>query len=230
VLYPLIDPIYDSSGNIPAGVFENIKPYEIDTTTLTLTSITQILYFENGLLKSYIPWVSPSIIKAVTETNILLGYSDYFSSCYNYNFNYQPKEKNEILYLGETRQKLCYDSVGNDYHPIKELYGRNLIKTLLLNFWTSKLDIYPSDSELKLKKEDINDYYDSLGNLVKSKYLEKYSSLEDFKEIQLVQDWYYNYTENIVFNKIKALYLCAKKNTAKGEDKEASPILKIVFR
>ncbi|MEP7236405.1 MAG: hypothetical protein ABI685_01010 [Ferruginibacter sp.] len=233
------DPIYDSNGNLPD--MSKIKPYEIDTTILTSTAITQILYIENGVLKSYVPWISPSIVKETTaQTNIFIGYSEYFSSCYNYNFNYQPNKINEILYMGETNRKLKSDSMGYGYSPIKELYRKNLLEALLPNFWTNKFDIFTVDTKIKLNPKEISDSaifelnkvpengnYDSISLY---KFPENYFNLEDIKEFELVQDWYYDSHENIVFNKIKELYLWAKKWTINGEDKKSSPILKIVFK
>jgi len=121
VLYPLHHnmPSYDSLGN---AIYPEVKmkPFEIDTTNFASITSTQILYIENGILKSYVPWVTPSMVKIKTQANIFLGYSEYFSSCYNYDFNYQPGEKNEIVYLGETNRKLILNSIGYDYNPIKK--------------------------------------------------------------------------------------------------------------
>jgi hypothetical protein len=246
VLYPQPHysmPIYDSSGNIIL-ILPDFAPYEIDTTALRSLYATQILYIENGVLKSYVPWVSPLIVKVTTvQTKILVGYSDYFSTCYNYQSDYLP-EKNEILYLGEANRKLSLDTIEHDYYPIKELYRKNILETLLPNGLTEDLYVSTFDSDTKIEAESINDsilsrintvlenvnYQDSFGNFIPTQYPFPFFEFNDFTEIQLVQGWYYNFTENIVFNKIKELYLCAKKWTKKGEDKEASPILKIVFK
>lgn len=244
MLYPICTmPIYDSNGNVRK--LEVLKPYEIDTLLLTPTGLTQILYIENGILKSYVPWVSPDIVKVTTNyTKEFIGYMEYFSTCYNYKYDYIPKEKLNDILLTTTKRNFNLDSMSTD-NRLKELYGRNLLKTLSPFIQNNNLEIFTADSLIKLNPTDIDntifskintltvkeDYYDTLeSRYIRYGYPKKHFDLEDFKEIQLVQDWYYNSVENIVFNKIRMLYLCAKKWTSEGEDKEASPILKIIFK
>ncbi len=225
ILEPMMGlPIYDSDGNYPD--FSKIEPYKIDTTSSTFTSITQILYFEDGVLKSYIPWVSPSIIELVTaQTRQFVGYNEYLSTCYNHRHNYLPKENGHDIYLGESTTNFDMDS-AIARSRLKELYGRNLLETLIPHIQDNKMDIRSFDTNIKLNPDELINYYDSLGNFVVSKYLGIQTSLEDFTKMQLVQKWYYNYNENIVFNIIKEMYLCGYKN----ENDALSPILKIVFK
>ena len=70
--------------------------------------------------------------------------------------------------------------------------------------------------------------YDSLGNET-GKFVKQPVDPKIFTTAELLQDWYYDHTTNIVYNKIKTLTLYTKKwNESKGVA-EPSPILKIVF-
>lgn len=120
---------------------------------------------------------------------------------------------------------------------IKQLYNRNLIETLWPYILLGKADAFSIETNTKLKKEEINQYllrktripvptYDSTGTVSGFILPQLDFSPEEFTEIELIQDWYYNYRDNIVFNKIKELLLYVKSPSV---NEESIPILKIVF-
>ncbi len=233
VLYPFNSfPILDSNGNTIPIKWEDQRR-KIDTVSFTMIDITQVLYIENGKLKSYVPWVSP-MIPIVTSFGVTLGDGGYFSTCFNFKYNYEPSQKTRTLFLSQTRQKIRLDTTGSG-NRLKELYGRNLIETLWPYILENKFEVLSTETNTKLKIEEINPnqlkipvaFFDSLGI---STYWTQYIDLNPawFTEIQLVQDWYYNYTENIVFNKIRELYLYIK-DPSKEEGGVSLPVLKIVF-
>lgn len=237
VLYPVNEiPIFDSNGN---KMETKSAPFKIDTGKSYLTSVTQILYTENGELKSYIPWVGPSMLSLVTSSGINLGMADYFSTCFNYKYNYQPGKQNKIILLQQTKRKIRFDSVNIDY-KLKELYGRNLIETLWPQILKNKYSLFAADSNKKILAAALNSnliyttkimvpVYDENGSQTAIVAKAEPLSLNEFTAADLVQDWQYDFTNNILCNTIRSLTLYAKKRTADGIAQEASPILKIVF-
>ena len=228
-------PSFDSAGNM-VGV-QSVMP-EIDTA-FALTDATQILYIANGQLKTYTPWVA-TMIPVVTSTGVYLGNGDYFSTCFNFNYAYQADKKNKILFLSQSKRKIRLDSFDVK-NKLKELYGRNLIQTLWPYILKDKFEIFDYTKNKKIKAKELDaelingpkaavPIYDSLGNITGSKIIQEALSVDVFTSIELIQDWYYDQTKNIVFNTVRELYLYAKKWTTDGEAKEATPILKIVFK
>lgn len=232
-------PEYDSSGNPVMPDLKNELPRNsINPDSLLLTDITQILFIEDGILKSYIPFISP-MNSIRTSTGIYLGQGSFLSTCFNFKYRYRPGKKNSPLFLLETSRKINLDS-NAVISTIKELYNRNLIETLWPYISEGKIDALSVDTNTKLKKEEINGYllsktripapaYDSSGTVSGFILPQLDFNAEEFTGMELVQDWYYNHTDNIVFNKIKALYLYAKKPVAGEEEQESIPVLKIVF-
>jgi hypothetical protein len=231
-------PLIDSAGNIIANTIKE-NPQFVDTTPLTITDITQILYIENKTLKSYVPWVSPAILPITTSSGIYLGTAEYFSSCFNFTYNYQSAKQNKISFLSGTKRKI-YPDTADVENKVKELYGRNIIETLWPYILQGNIKAYSFDKNKELKPKHITDnliniakpavpVYDPNGNT--SAYFVPSESLSPkiFTAIELSQDWYYDHTKNIVFNRIREALLYAKKWTSDVQDKEASPILKIVF-
>jgi hypothetical protein len=232
-------PMIDSAGNIIHTTFEE-KTQIVDTSSLTITDINQILYIENKTLKSYVPYVSPAILPITTSSGTFLGTAEYFSSCFNYKYNYQAAAQNKTQFLSSTKTKIKLDTIEAE-NKLKELYGRNMIETLWPYILNGDIKAFSFDKNKRLSPAQINNdtlvntaklvvpVYDADGNI--SSHMAKNEPLSPkvFTVIELVQDWYYDYTKNIVFNKIKEAYLYAKKWTADGQDKEDSPILKIVF-
>jgi hypothetical protein len=228
--------VYDSDGNaIPSKT--KIEQYDLDTSALTLSAITQIIYIENGKLKTYVPWVSPTVIPVVTSSGISLGYGNYFSSCFNYQYNYQPAKQNKISFLSQTKKIIRLDTSAGPAR-LKELYGRNLAETLWPYVLANKFTLYKAADDRKIKVSELNSslvdnkipvpVYDANGNVSSVVYTEPFNP-NSFTRMELVQDWYYDHTKNIVFNKINAAYLYAKKRMPEEQPKEGTPILKIVF-
>ncbi|MBL0182777.1 MAG: hypothetical protein IPP96_10985 [Chitinophagaceae bacterium] len=229
-------PEYDSSGNpIIPDLRNEIIRNRINPDSLLLTDITQILFIEDGVFKSYVPLISPmNSIK--TSMGIYLGQGSFLSTCFNFKYNYRPRKKSNSLFLAETTRKINLDSAGV-ISTIKQLYNRNLIETLWPYILLGKADAFSIETNTKLKKEEINQYllrktripvptYDSTGTVSGFILPQLDFSPEEFTEIELIQDWYYNYRDNIVFNKIKELLLYVKSPSV---NEESIPILKIVF-
>ncbi|MGC4104657.1 hypothetical protein [Ferruginibacter sp.] len=229
--------LFDSVGNAIATT-ETVKPYTIDFSAFPITDVTQIIFIENGQLKTYVPWVSPKVIPLVTGSGIYLGIGNYFSSCFNFKYNFQPAAQDKIALLSHTRKTISLDSIPAD-DQLKELYGRNLLSSLWPYIMKDKFAVYLVKNNKKIKAVDLNtdivdelkiavQVYDSVGNST-TKIFNEPLSPKQFAAVQLEQDWYYDHTKNIVFSKIKAGYLYLKSPDAIEDGKNTAPVLKIVF-
>jgi len=231
--------LYDSEGN-NIGSRTVAQQTIFDTSAKSVTEIVQIFYIENGKPASYIPWVSPVILPVTTSSGVFLGNTTPFSSCFNFTYNSFASEKDKITLLSQTNHKLYLDTVAAE-RKLKELYGRNMVETLWPYIMANKYSLYLTDSDKKIKAADINaelskifneavpiPVYDENGNATIKTYIAPFSP-KRFTGIELIQDWYYDYTKNIVFNKIKAAYLYAKKWDSNNLTIAAVPVLKIVF-
>jgi hypothetical protein len=239
LLYPAcILPIYDSSG-LTIGNKEKMEPYKIDTFAYTLTDITQILYIENGELKSYIPWISPRIIPVSTSMGVLLGNSDYFSSCFNFTYNLKSDKQNKKIFLSQTKRRIRLDTIESG-NRLKELYGRNLIAALWPYVLNGKLPIFSIGKNKRLDSDKLDSFilskdaahrflYDTAGIKIGEEYYNEAPLQFYIKEVELIQNWYYDYNENLVFCKIPELVIFSNHWMDGHETKESSPILKIVF-
>jgi len=230
-------PEYDSNGNLIRTLTVSAK--HIDTAAFTLTQLIQVLYLEKGQLHSYVPWVSP-MIPVYTSTGILLGNGNYFSSCFNYNYNYRPAKENKNTWLMKTSRKLRVDSL-DDRSKLKELYGRNLVLSLWPYIINGKIGIREYATKRKLSPKDINTdlvnlekivvpVYDLNGNVTGEQYVINDLYPSDFTLVELVQDWFYDQAKNIVYSTINEVILFARKRGPRGDDGEASPILRLVFK
>jgi hypothetical protein len=231
--------LYDSDGNIIA--FKTATQHAVfDTSAKSVTEVIQIFYIENGKLASFVPWVSPGILPVTTSTGIFLGNTTYFSACFNFLYKSTPSNKDKIIFLSQSNHKLYLDTAVTE-KKLKELYGRNIIETLWPYILADKFALYLTDNNKKIKAADIDmelskkineavpiSVYDENGNATIKSYRTPFSP-KRITSIEIIQDWYYDHTKNIVFNKIKAAYLYAKKWGDNGLNNPAIPILKIVF-
>ena len=233
VLYPMhrFGSMYDSNGNLISPV-PPIKPYKIDTSGSNITNVTQVFYIENGQLKSYVTWVSPCIVEIRTGMDSLLGLSEYFSSCHNLKFDYAPGEEDQVIFLVQSKNRFRLDSILQR-DKLKQLYGRGLVETLWPYITDNKLELYSDISKTKINPWYTEDTISTVINLLRGSgidgnlMMEKYGA---FPEIQIVQDWYYNYTDNIVFNKVREIYIYIGKWAGTEKYNSSFPILKIVFK
>jgi len=236
--YPLCAlPMYDSMGN---AIGEQNKfdepPSRIDSLSRTLIYITQILFVEGGYLKSYIPWVSPAF-SICTSGHYFIMFGDYFSTCLNFRYNLISPP--QLLYLGETKRNLKLDSIQKS-DKLKELYGKNLLETIWPYVLKGKFDIYSVETgkkinpkkidDLILSNDSINRYvYDSFGNVKSEKYCDANPILFSITAVEVFQNWYYDNKNNLVFCKIPSMFLNVRRWKNGVQEKEATPVLKIVF-
>jgi hypothetical protein len=234
-------PMFDSLGNLIKQTPEQKKsiPFNLfDNGSYNVVDMCQLFYIEHGILKSYVPFVSPKI-SITTSNGIFLGYSNYFSTCFNYSHHYKPRSGNKVIFLSQTKKMILQDSMYWS-GKLKELYGRDLIRTLWPYLLNKKLNIANVETNKKLAIEDIikdvalndparNPSYDSmlLMNII-NPYTENLT-LSHITSLEVVQDWFYDQTKNIVFNKVRELHVNMRPWKTGDEDKAPAAVFKILF-
>ncbi|MFM6926567.1 MAG: hypothetical protein ACKOU7_13755, partial [Ferruginibacter sp.] len=88
------DLMMDSAGN---EVLVKRAIPEKNRSNFRVTEVTQILYIENGKLKSYIPFVTPTLPVFMSSGNYI-GERFYFTSCFNYRYNDKPGNTNKLIF------------------------------------------------------------------------------------------------------------------------------------
>ncbi|MBK8496675.1 MAG: hypothetical protein IPL50_18035 [Chitinophagaceae bacterium] len=210
----------------------------IDTARFLITEITQILYVEKGILKSYIPFVTPAL-PVYLSSGKYLGESFYFNTAYNYKYNRKFRKKNKLIFLGQTKSMLKNDQAQSK-DQLKTMYGKNLLETLWPYVLEDKIEVFSVESNSKLKPGDLNinlayvepqvsPIYDSVGNIVKYQVSAPEDGTARFTEVQLVQDWYYDHKRNRIYALNKEMIVYTRKPASWG-DKEPAPVFKLVFK
>jgi hypothetical protein len=238
MFYPCcIDYMYDSLGRVLGDTVQKPRR-KIDDRTYDLLWATQILYIENGQLKSYIPWVAPTFSAIVAEQ--FLGVDTYFGTCLNFKYNFKPASNDNIIFLGETKRMVLYDSVFKT-ETLKQTYGRNLLQSIWAYVAAGKINVYNSATNKKVLPQDLDYFslssqpysvalYDSFGNEIGTKYKNPNPIPYYITEVEIVQQWYYNYTKNIVTCKIPGMFLYAGRDDNNNPVKADKPVLKILFK
>ena len=229
------DLVMDSAGNV-TSVKKVIS--EEDNPDFRLTEITQILYAEKGKLKSYIPFVTPTV-PVHTSTGMYIGERFYFTTCFNYKYNCKPRKIKKTVFLAQTKRMIPLNPVQSS-DKLKEMYGNDLLETLWSYALDKKIDVISLETNTRLSGTQLNNarlknefilapIWDSVNTINKYEAVRSGSKME-FTGIQLIQDWYYDAQKNKVSNTIIEAWLYAKKWKDDIEAKEASPVLKLVFK
>lgn len=222
----MVDTIPSNDDLYPAKagyLTENRYAPSLDTSKSLLTDITQVLYVENGQLKSYIPWIAP-MYPIFTSTGVYLGEADYFSTCFNYQRNLQAGKKATLIFLGSSETKISPDSI-NPQFKLKELYGRNLLATLWPYLQKGNYPLTDLVKKSPLKPSQLNSHlfndeavmvpkYDSLGYVIGEEEIVDPISAASFSHATIRYEWYYDKRLNIVFSRIKEMQLLGLKYKA----------------
>lgn len=229
-----VDYMMDSMGN-EVSIKKPIP--KKDTSNFKITEVTQILYIENGTLKSYIPFIT-LMLPVYMSTGNYIGESFYFTTSFNYKYNNKPRKKNKLIFLGQTKKMLKLNPVQNT-NQLKEMYGRNLLQTIWPSVLNNKINAFSLDNR-KLKPEELDitlaysepvlaPIYDSVGTVISYLVTSNPIDIRRFTDVQLVQDWYYDYRNNKVYSYIKEMVLILSKFDKK-EEKDPVPVLRLVFK
>ncbi len=228
-------PMFDSLGQeIPSHI-----QVPTDPGPSGIVSLHQILYVENGQIKSYISRVSP--LKNInTSSGNFLGRTEYFSTALNTNPTSNKSKKDKIIFLKTTTTAIAIDSIDKN-NRLKETFGHNLIETIWPYIVSNKISLFTAASNqpttiLKINNNNqlnletvVVPVYDSLGNLFGTKLISEEITANSFDKIALIQQWYYNDTKNIVYCIIPEAYLFLKTTRKEIPAEDLKPALKITF-
>ena len=235
ILYQPDDYVMDAEGNT---ILKKNPLQKIDSATFKITETTQILYIEDGTLKSYIPFVTPTL-PVFMSTGTYIGERFYFTSCYNYKYKYKSRKKNKLIFLQQTSKRIKLGTADTN-NELKTLYGKNMLETLWPSVMENRFAVFTIDSNKQIDPKDIESrlgfmqplilpLYDSTGTIYEFKVLGTAFNTNQFTQALLLQYWYYDETKNIVFNKIKEMILYISKRNNNGLE-EPVPVIKLVFK
>jgi hypothetical protein len=227
-------PIIDSTGM----TIGNKNLNNIDSSTYNLSAIEQILYIKDGKLISYIPWASPEI-SVYTTSNVYIGNIPYFTTCFNFTYDFIPSPKDDIKPLGQTKKRINSDSIKKD-DKLKELYGKNLLETLWPYYLKKKISLYSIKSGKQIPPDNFMDFIIADDSIqVPSIEDEPWSvgvrkptiELNDifFKDVEITENWFYDATQNIIFCKIPELSIYQRKWVNGNSTDVTIPYLKLRF-
>jgi hypothetical protein len=226
---PRVDTAMDETGN-PIVVQRPVPA--IDTAGFKLTEVTQILYIEKGILKSYIPFVTPAL-PVYMSTGRYIGERLYFNTCYNYRYSGKARKKSKLIFLSQTKKIIKFDGTQIN-NELKTMYGNDLIKSLWPYVMQNKIPAYAVDKEERLKPEDLNmglvktwpiilPVYNPNGAVVKYEVVPVEVDPGKYSSVMLIQDWYYDNKRNKLYTSIKEMILYIKK-----DDKEPVPFVRLI--
>ncbi len=216
---------------------EQLKPTNRVDSNSALLNVEEILYVTNGKLHSYIPWISPKI-SVYTSRNHFIGTAEYFSSCINTKYNFAPSKRDKLIFINSTKKKIVPDGVPQ-LDMLKQLYGINILEAIWDDILNEKNEIRDLINDKIISLKDLNPFfytnsiiiplYDSLGMITGTRSYQKPISPSLFPKIEILQDWYYDKTKNIVVNVITAITLFVSNNNLPANN-ELVPAIKIIFK
>ncbi len=232
-----LNPVYDSNGNVIRYSYFQKKPVSDNPSIHNITEVNQVLFIENGELKSYVPWVTPTL-PLFMSSGKYLGETYYFNTAYNFKYNYKPKKRNHLIFLSQTNKSINLNDRDNE---LKSLYGRNLIETFWPYILQNKFEVRSANDNKIIDPASLTNnslvtptlvpLYDtnSPGKVYDYKIVPAAFNLKVVSELVVVQDWYYDETKNIVFNRVKELIIYMDK-ADKNDNKTRSPFIKILLK
>jgi|ERR1035437_888870 hypothetical protein len=227
--------------SFPPGItpsdFNLQKPTNRVDSNSALINIEEILYVANGKLHSYIPWISPKI-SVYTSRDQFIGTAEYFSSCLNTKYKFSPSKKDKLIFINSTKKKILIDSIPH-IEMLKQLYGINILEAIWDDIMSDKNEIIDISSGQKTSVKNLQRYnfansitipvYDSLGNIIASNNYNLPATPSLFQQIEITQDWFYDYTKNIVTNNITDITLFVRSKSFLDEG-VLKPFIKITFK
>lgn len=232
-------PLFDSLGNLIPTEIKPEKYYfqKYLSDTFDVVHINEIFYVVKGKLSSYVPYVSPTH-PVITSAGIYLGANEYFTTALNFKYNYKGNRNDKVISLGQSVKSIVFDSVPKT-DMLKQLYGNNLLEAIWHDLFTGRRFYYVLKNKEIAKSElttELTNYemvnvpvYDSIGLITAYTLKPSLLNPSHFIKMEIVQDWYYNETQNIVTNKIKELILIGKYQADSNSMPEIRPILRIVY-
>lgn len=216
---------------------QKMQPRSVDTSKQSVTNVNQVLYVENGRLLSFIPWVTASVIEVKSRSGMVLGHSDYFSTCFSYSPSVKKINRSKMHFLATTNREIKLNATA-DKDKLKETNGRNLVETLWPYIEKDRFKIYAYEPVRNIRASEIgylkNYTQTPAGSYDSSKNAASINAFSGtgfnpaiFKMAVIEQDWYYDEPANAVFNLVRSLSLYVEPGD--GNEKKTAPVIKIVF-
>ena len=217
-----------------AGNYDNSKKptNRVDSNSSSGINVTEILYVENGKLYSYIPWVSPRI-SVYTSGDRFIGTTEYFSSGINTKYNFKSPKRDKLIFITSTKRKMLIDSIPR-VNMLKQLYGINMLDATWKGVVNGHNEIINLSTEQKTSFDNLKFYdftgtvdvpiYDSMGKITGTKTEGIPVNATQLDQIEITQNWFYNYTKNRVVNTIPDITLFIRNYYG-----ERIPFIKIIF-
>jgi len=192
------------------------KSYEVADSENTV-EFQEIFYYKSHRLYSHIVSAAPAVKVFTQETHQYVGNDITFYSSLNYYPGNKAEKKDEIIYLGDTRRVLNFDSI-EQRSSLKKNYGMTL--TLLLwhdlslgfneavNLKDGKS--VPSDEIMTTSPFDSIEYFADDTFPSPMRKMAAPPVFESFTDMELQQSWYYNKTKDVFFDKINKLYIYSR--------------------
>lgn len=237
--------LVDENGNLSGTTIEAENPLfsttYFDSLVNDLVEIPQILYVQSGLLKSYVPWVSPKYAVS-TSWGQRLGIANAFSTAFNSSPKICARHRKNAVSLGISSRMVTTDSTSQ-LPMIKQLYAQSLLQALWPSLNTKHYQVIRLDSLSVVPFEKINrsllddaslniPLYDADGNISNKTVTVAAEALNAaaFTNVALVQEWFYQAKQNKLFSRIQHLLLYAYKIKNGQAAPQAVPVLKIMLK
>ena len=215
------------------GSDANSKPTNrVDSNSSKLINVEQIFYVANGKLYSYVPWVSPRI-SVYTSRDWFIGTTEYFSSGINPKYNFKSSKRDKLIFITSTKRKILIDSLPRR-DMLKQLYGINMLDAIWKGVVNGQNEIINLSTGQKTSFYNLKFYdftgtvdvpvYDSMGNITGHKTEGVPVKAAQLDQVEITQNWFYNYTKNMVVNSIPDITLFIRNYYG-----ERIPFIKIIF-
>ncbi|HRD58364.1 MAG TPA: hypothetical protein PK504_09960 [Ferruginibacter sp.] len=217
-----------SSNPNPQILFSN-KYFSLEASNLV--EAYQVIYVENGKIKSVVNAISPKHT-VVTPNGRVLGLANTFTTGINYNRNLKNAFVKHSIHIATTHLNIFPRAERSLIQ--KMVYNKDLLTTIW-PYLGKSYKIFRLDSLQFISRDELLNaqfhpslsvnvpVYDVNGNLTHSKIVRAEISPEFFSNVSLEQEWRYNQKANILFNKIVSLTL-----SFRDRDGKEAKVLKLI--
>jgi len=209
--------------------------------TNNLVDIQQVIFVEDGRLRSHIAWVSPMYF-VVTSMGMELGISNAFQTAFNSNPTIKKKWKKKALYLGKSSKKYMLNLLTAGTPLLKPMYGKNLLEAIWPYLGKKDMLLQDPSSLTMLSIKDISMFLLDSSVVEVPVYNEKGAIIEykktDLKDIpipltnvpfvMLEQEWFYISSQNKIYSNILSIECWSNKTHQGKVDELPAPFLKII--
>jgi hypothetical protein len=237
--------VIDSNGNEIDQVIAASNQLYDDTYfnefTKDLLNVQQVIYLEDGELKSHVSWVSPMYF-IVTSYGTKLGMSDAFFTAFNEQPVIKNRWKRNAIYLGKIKKKYLLNPLTSGIPLLKPMYGKNMLEAFWPSIDQKNIQFQQPLTGATLTKQELSMFlldssiievpiYDEFGEFISTKKMDLKEvplSLGNIPFVMLEQEWFYLPAQNKLYSNILSIECWANKTQQGKIDEKPSPFLKII--